>query len=105
MIVELTDEEILEFLMTSDLIENYRSDDYKYLIFKFRNFYKILHSKHQLYKTQTDPLIKNLQSSVDNLTRELESEKSARRQLDSQVDELKKPRKLTLKERIYGKTQ
>jgi hypothetical protein len=75
------------------------------LIFKFRNFYKILHSKHQLYKTQTDPLIKNLQSSVDNLTRELESEKSARRQLDSQVDELKKPRKLTLKERIYGKTQ
>lgn len=105
MIVELTDDEILEFLMTSDLIENYRSDDYKYLIFKFRNFYKILHSKHQLYKTQTDPLIKNLQSSVDNLTRELESEKSARRQLDSQVDELKKPRKLTLKERIYGKTQ
>jgi predicted RNase H-like nuclease (RuvC/YqgF family) len=105
MIVELTDEEILEFLMTSDLIENYRSDDYKYLIFKFRNFYKILHSKHQLYKTQTDPLIKNLQSSVDNLTRELESEKSARRQLDSQVEQLKKPRKLTLKERIYGKTQ
>jgi predicted RNase H-like nuclease (RuvC/YqgF family) len=105
MIVELTDEEILEFLMTSDLIENYRPDDYKYLIFKFRNFYKILHSKHQLYKTQTDPLIKNLQSSVDNLTRELESEKNARRQLDSQLEDVKKPRKLTLKERIYGKTQ
>lgn len=105
MIVELTDEEILEFLMTSDLIENYRPDDYKYLIFKFRNFYKILHSKHQLYKTQTEPLIKNLQSSVDNLTRELESEKNARRQLDSQLEDVKKPRKLTLKERIYGKTQ
>jgi len=105
MIVELTDEEILEFLMTSDLIENYRPDDYKYLIFKFRNFYKILHSKHQLYKTQTEPLIKNLQSSVDNLTRELESEKNARRQLDSQVEELKKSRKLTFKERISGKTQ
>lgn len=105
MIVELTDEEILEFLMTSDLIENYRPDDYKYLIFKFRNFYKILHSKHQLYKTQTDPLIKNLQSSVDNLTRELESEKNARRQLDSQIEELKKPRKLSFRERISGKTK
>ena len=33
MISELTDEEILEYLMTSDIIENFRPDEYKYLIF------------------------------------------------------------------------
>lgn len=105
MISELTDEEILEFLMTSDLIENFRPDDYKYLIMKFRNFYKILHGKHQLYKTNSEPLIKNLQSSVDNLTLKVQSSEEQRRLLESEILELKKPRKLSVKERIFGKTQ
>ena len=43
MISELTDEEILEYLMTSDIIENFRPDEYKYLIFKFREIYRVLH--------------------------------------------------------------
>ena len=31
---ELSDEEILQYLMTSDLNENFRPDEYKFLIFK-----------------------------------------------------------------------
>lgn len=105
MISELTDEEILEFLMTSDLIDNFRPDDYKYLILKFRNFYKILHGKHQLYKTNSDALIKDLQFSSENLTSKLQNSETQRAILESEILELKRPRKLSVKERILGKTQ
>lgn len=103
MISELKDEEILEYLMTSDFIENYRPDDYKYLLFKFRAFYKILHGKHQNYKIEKEPVIKNLQLSADSLKNQIHDEQVKSAKLQDTIDQLKKPRKLTWKERISGK--
>ena len=39
---ELNDDDILEYLMTSDFIENHNPEEYKFLLHKFRFFYRIL---------------------------------------------------------------
>ena len=54
MISELTDEEILDFLMTSDFEDSYSPDELKYLLLKWRYFVirsqKISSMKRFLYK-------------------------------------------------------
>ena len=41
MISELTDEEILDFLMTSDFEDSYSPEELKYLLLKWRYFYRL----------------------------------------------------------------
>lgn len=102
MISELKDEEILEFLMTSDLNEQYRPEDYKYLIFKFKQFYKILYGKYQLYKDNTELGLKNLNESNEILNNQLQKQLIENADLKNKIDQLSLPVKLTLKERIKG---
>jgi dTDP-4-amino-4,6-dideoxygalactose transaminase len=45
MISELNDDEILEFLMTSDFEGDYKPGEFRYLLNKWRYFYRILHSR------------------------------------------------------------
>ena len=92
MISELKDDEILEYLMTSDIIENYRPDDYKYLIFKFRFFYKILYGNFQLYKTNHQSEVKSLSVSLENTQKELTLTKVERANLQNEIDQISKPR-------------
>jgi hypothetical protein len=102
MISELNDEEILNFLMTSDFDQDYKLDELKYLLLKWRYFYRILNGKIELYKT-------NKEYEIQNLEEELKSMKS--QVLDCQVKLSQKEdllnsmknRPLTLKERISGK--
>lgn len=104
MISELTDEEILEYLMTSDIIENFRPDEYKYLIFKFREIYRVLHGRHQLYKTDTSRSIQELTSSQETQSNTIYSLQVINSNLENQLNHLKLSRKLTWKERFTGKT-
>jgi len=104
MISELTDEEILEYLMTSDIIENFRPDEYKYLIFKFREIYRVLHGRHQLYKIDATRTIQELKSSEENSNKTIYDLQVKNANLENEVNSLKSPKKLTWKERITGKT-
>lgn len=104
MISELTDEEILEYLMTSDIIENFRPDEYKYLIFKFREIYRILHGRHQLYKTDAGRTIQELKSSEEISNKTIYDLQVLNANLSNEINSLKSPRKLTWKERLSGKT-
>ena len=105
MISELEDDQILEFLMTSDLIEDYRPEDYKYLIFKFRSFYKILYGNFQLYKTNNEMNVKNFNTDSENFQRQITSLQIEKANLENEIHQLKNSRKLTLKERLSGKTE
>jgi hypothetical protein len=100
---ELKDDEILEYLMTSDLNENLRTQDYKYLIFKFRYFYKSLYGSFQNYKIEREAFIKDIQSISDNLNKEKYNLQVENADLKNQIDLNSKPRKLTWKERLSGK--
>lgn len=100
---ELSDEEILQYLMTSDLNENFRPEEYKFLIFKFRDFYKILHGKHQLYKSQCERQISDFQSSNNELQNRINQSEIDKNLAINQLNSIPNQRKLTLKERITGK--
>lgn len=104
MISELEDEKILEYLMTSDLNENLKIEEYKYLILKFRNFYKMLYGKHDLYKTNTDIKIKNLSEDVNKLNRDITKTQVEKAEVENKLEQLSIPRKLTWKERWSGIT-
>lgn len=105
MISELKDDEILEILMTSDFVENLRPEDYKYLLFKFRSFYKLLHGNYQRYKNEKEYIINNLKTDVENVSKEKLSLEIYNTDLENDLLEFKKPRKLTFSERIKGEIQ
>jgi hypothetical protein len=100
---ELSDEEILQYLMTSDLNENFRTEEYKFLIFKFRDFYKILHGKHQLHKIQSDKIISEFESSNRILQNQISENEVQKNLAINALESIPKQRKLTFKERITGK--
>lgn len=103
MINELTDEQILEYLMTSDFIENYKPEEYKFLLHKFRYFYRILHGNHNRIKSDNEFNELQLKLEIDSLKKQLTNEQIKSADLQNQIDLSKVERKLTWKERWSGK--
>jgi hypothetical protein len=102
MISELKDEEILDFLMTSDLDGDYKPEELKYLIIKWRYFYRILHSKYESTKGESELLSQQKETDTDFLQNQINQLLAKIVEKDDIINELKQ-RKLTLKERIKGK--
>ena len=102
MISELKDDEILEFLMTSDFEGDYSPTELKYLLTKWRYFYRILNGR-------LDRDVQKLEGDVQSLETQIKTK-------DFQIGNLKneiinkddiittmKNRNLTFKERWSGK--
>jgi hypothetical protein len=103
MIGELSDEKILEYLITSDYIENYTPQEYKFLLMKFKYFYRLLHGKYTLDKGQKDQEIERLNSIIESMKNTIYQEQVKSSELQNKIDLSKKERVLTLKERWQGK--
>jgi len=103
MINELTDEQILEYLMTSEFIEGYKPEEYKFLLHKFRYFYRLLHGNHTRIKSDNEFNISQLKSEIDSLKNQVYQEQVKSADLQNQIDLSVKSRKLTWKERWDGK--
>ncbi len=101
-IKELTDEEILDFLMTSEFEDSYSPEELKYLLHKWRYFYRLFNGKFERYKTdkefENEQLMGQVELNNNSLTN-LQVEVANR---DNTI-ELLKNRKLTWKERWKGK--
>ena len=102
MISELSDEDMLDFLMTSEFEGDISPSEFRHLLVRWRYFYRLLHGR--------------LERTRDDLSHELATAKSVAEGLDSANYALKvelarkedtihsmKNRKLTLKERWTGK--
>ena len=102
MISELNDEEILDFLMTSDFDEDYKPEELRYLLHKFRYFYRSLYIKSKNSSDDSEFTIKKLNEEIELLKNNtiIYQRESADKQ--NEID-LLKSKKLTLKERITGK--
>ena len=102
MISELNDEEILDFLMTSDFEGDYSPQELKYLLTKWRYFYRVLYGKLEVSKLEGA----NLSDDIKNNSENFETEKI---KMLSQIATLKnninniKQKKLSMKERFFGK--
>jgi lantibiotic modifying enzyme len=103
MINELTDEQILEYLMTAEFIENYKPEEYKFLLHKFRYFYRILHGNHTRIKSDNEFSESQLKSEIESIRKQLTEEQTKSSDLRNQIDLSMKSRKLTWKERWDGK--
>lgn len=102
MISELKDDEILDFLMTSDFEGDYKPDELKYLLFKSRYFYRLLHGRHENIKGDNIVKIKELEDECKSKDIQYENVLVENAELKNQIDGLKN-RKLTMKERFSGK--
>lgn len=102
---ELNDESLFEYLMTADFIENYRPDEWKFLLFKFRSFYKVLRGNKERIENEKDYQIKILQNQLDGLKINLEREQIKSTDLQNKIDFSEKKRKLTWKERFKGEIE
>lgn len=102
MISELKDEEILDFLMTSEFEEDYKPEELKYLLFKWRYFYRILYSNKELIKTEKDGQIRTLEDEIKSLNIMVGDLLNQSYKKDLLIQNLKN-RKLSFKERLSGK--
>lgn len=102
MILELKDEEILEFLMTSDFDEEYKPEELKYLLMKWRYFYRVLNGKYDLQMTNTKYELKCLEEEIKRLKTQISEMQVVEANKEDHIHQLKN-RKLTLRERLSGK--
>ena len=102
MISELTEEEILDFLMTSDFENEFKPDEFKYLLLKWRYFYRVIHGKYELLKTDSSYDVSKLEENIKFLEKEITSLQTMLTEKNEDLTQIK-ARKLSLKERLTGK--
>jgi hypothetical protein len=101
-ISELNDEDVLNFLMTSEFDGDYSPTELKYLLVKWRYFYRLSQGRNEQLKTYTDGEIEKLNEEVklrNNLHNNLLVKVVDK---DNLINTLKN-RELSLKERFKGK--
>lgn len=101
-IKELNDSDILDFLMTSEFEDNYSPEELKYLLTKWRYFYRLSHGKYNRLKDDTEVEIKNIKERNISLQGENDVLKIDNNRLEEDIIRLI-GRKLTWKERIKGR--
>lgn len=102
MISELNDEDILDFLMISELEGDYSPDELKYLLLKWRYFYRGLHGKIGRLKDEKEGEAKLLSEEILGLKDKITSLQVKSANLENTISSIEN-RELTWKERISGK--
>lgn len=102
MISELNDNDIFDFLMTSDFSDDYSPEELKYLLLKWRYFYRILNGNFERTKDDFDGQIRIKSEIIDSLKFEILELQIRLANRENTIDQLKS-RSLSWKERISGK--
>jgi hypothetical protein len=101
-IKKLTNDETLDFLMTSEFENNHSPDELKYLLVKWRYFYRLLYGRYERIKTDSIGEIEMMKNSLDLLNLEKSKLLIEIQNKDSEITSIKN-KKLTWKERIKGR--
>ena len=104
MVNNLLEDEILNYLMTSDFNEGLTPDEFKLLLFKFRNFYRIFSGKNELLKSEIERLNRYTDEYKISKDIEINNLLSQKAKLEDDLHFSKQSRKLSFKERWIGKT-
>lgn len=102
MIKNLDNEEILDFLMTSDFEGDYKPEELKYLLVKWRYFYRLLSGKYELLNNEKIGETSKLKDEVLSKDKKINLILFENAELKNKINSLSN-RKLTWKERIKGK--
>lgn len=102
MFKNLSEKEVLDYLMTSDFNEGLTPEEYRLLLFQFRNFFRIISGKNELLKTE----LSGKDREMDELRKDFEKRMNETLTEKAKVENkimFNNNRKLTLKERWTGK--
>ena len=102
MISELNDEEILELLMTSEFDGDLSPKELKYLLYKYRYFYRLLHGRLERIKTDNEGIIENKNDKINSLNNSVTNLQVENANKENIIHGLEN-RKLTWRERWTGK--
>ena len=102
MISELKDDEILEFLMTSDFEGDYSPTELKYLLTKWRYFYRILNGRSDRDVQKLEGDLQTIENQIKTKDLQIGNLKNEIINKDDIITTMKN-RNLTLKERWSGK--
>ncbi len=101
-ISELSDEDVLNFLMTSEFTDDYSPAELKYLLVKWRYFYRLSQGRNEQIKTKGEGDIQLLENEKVLLNNTISQLSSRIVEKDDLITSLKN-RDLTWKERWKGK--
>jgi len=102
MISELKDDDILEFLMTSEFEDDYSPTELKYLLIKWRYFYRLKQGNLERKTVDFEGQIQNLENKIKGQEKEKLNLQVQLADKQNVIDSMKN-RNLTLKERWSGK--
>jgi hypothetical protein len=102
MILELSDEEILDLLMTSEFENNLSPTEFKYLLKKWRYFYRLQNGTLERIKDDLTFSVNSLKDELDALKKEQYNILVDCAKKEDKINSLKN-RKLTFRERWTGK--
>jgi len=94
----MSDEELFEYLMTSDLVENWNIGELRKMIIFFRNKVRSIHNS----KKVLDYKIDELEKAIEYQKRLALKKEIERKEWENKYIKLKS-RKLSFKERLFGK--
>jgi hypothetical protein len=101
----LSEEDILNYLMTSDFNEGLSPDEFIFLLCKFRNFYRVSYGKNENMKIELEGKKRELEDFRKVKNKEVEKYLFEKIEAERKFERLEKvlKRKLSLKERFLGK--
>ena len=106
MITKLTESELLNYLMTSEFNEGLTPDQFKFLLFKFRNFYRISSGKYENSKVEIEGKKREVENIKTITSQEIDKYKSEKIEAEKLLDDTLQDfylRKLSFNERWNGK--
>ena len=101
-ISELNDEDVLNFLMTSEFTDDYSPAELKYLLVKWRYFYRISQGRNEQIKVKGEGDIQQLENEKELLNNTISQLSLRVLEKDDLINSLRN-RDLTWKERFSGK--
>lgn len=101
-ISELSDEDVLNFLMTSEFTDDYSPAELKYLLVKWRYFYRLSQGRNEQIKVKGEGDIQQLENEKVVLNNTISQLSLRVLEKDNLINSIRN-RDLTWKERFSGK--
>ena len=102
MISDLSEIEILNYIMTSEFQDGLTPDEFRLLIIRLRNFYRVSNSKVETLKSEKERKKKEIDDMINLYTIEIENLNTINKSITEEMQKIYS-RKLSIGERISGK--
>lgn len=102
MVDQLSETEILDYLMSSEFEEGLTPDEFKFLLKKFRNFYRVVSCSISSHKDRMEKALSDVESIKEEMKRKNDEFELEKFDLQKSYNSLLE-KKLTWQERFKGK--